>query len=440
MRLPYSVTDSETGQQVVVQDTQMIEQLAHSLNEMNNHDPSLAIEFIPWVPSKLDISDRLSKAESKGNSMLVDQTVISHSNIGAVQRARQAVAEVKGLNNTKVKEFANNIFVAHQKSLLAGHFNYSSYSYLVNVLGADFNVADLAGQSSNDWPLWESEDVYLLASEWRTIDKGMQRLTDAFKPLVLNRTKLNFEVGEVQHDKQTDKLNLMPPSDAGNSSDNMQVDYLFNSVPFNLVRFWDLPPHSSRLRRAINRMRYSGSVKMILHFRTRFWENLKYPILGGCLSSDNPMFGELCYPSYNINGSGPGVLLSYVASDDARALCALSEKQHVNRILAYLKSLHGPVVYKQFTGLYHRHCWDHEPYSGGAWSAPSTSQQPLYLPAYFRTEQNTVYIGEHTSITHSYIFSALESAVRGTVQMLVDVGLTMEAKQITETWMERWMD
>lgn len=63
----------------------------------------------------------------------------------------------------------------------------------------------------------------------------------------------------------------------------------------------------------------------------------------------------------------------------------------------------------------------------------------LYLPAYFHTEKHTVFVGEHTSYTHAWIWSALESAVRGTTQLLLDMGLVDEAKQITEFWMARWI-
>ena len=47
--------------------------------------------------------------------------------------------------------------------------------------------------------------------------------------------------------------------------------------------------------------------------------------------------------------------------------------------------------------------------------------------------------GEHTSYTHAWIFSALDSAVRGTTQLLLDMGLVDEAKQIVDTWMGRWI-
>ena len=61
------------------------------------------------------------------------------------------------------------------------------------------------------------------------------------------------------------------------------------------------------------------------------------------------------------------------------------------------------------------------------------SQQHVYLPAIYQTEFNTVFIGEAATFTHNYTFSAFESATRGAVQLLLDMGLVDEAKQITHT-------
>jgi hypothetical protein len=74
-----------------------------------------------------------------------------------------------------------------------------------------------------------------------------------------------------------------------------------------------------------------------------------------------------------------------------------------------------------------------------AWAAPLAGQQDLYLPAYYNTEFKSIFIGEHTSYTHAWIFSALDSAVRGTSQLLLDMGLVDEAKQVVDTWMGRWI-
>lgn len=46
---------------------------------------------------------------------------------------------------------------------------------------------------------------------------------------------------------------------------------------------------------------------------------------------------------------------------------------------------------------------------------------------------NSCSIGEHTSINHAWIFSALESSVRGVVQLLLDEGLVLEAQEVSQT-------
>lgn len=73
-----------------------------------------------------------------------------------------------------------------------------------------------------------------------------------------------------------------------------------------------------------------------------------------------------------------------------------------------------------------------------------------------------IFVGEQTSYTHAWIASALESGIRGGVQLLlgksilppqvfllmklstnagiVELGLVDEAKATVEKWMARWID
>lgn len=91
------------------------------------------------------------------------------------------------------------------------------------------------------------------------------------------------------------------------------------------------------------------------------------------------------------------------------------------------------------TGIFERQCWEVDEHQAGAWASPLVGQQELYLPAYYQTEFKTIFIGEHTSYTHAWIFSALDSAVRGTAQLLLDLGLVDEAKSVVNEWMGRWI-
>lgn len=71
-----------------------------------------------------------------------------------------------------------------------------------------------------------------------------------------------------------------------------------------------------------------------------------------------------------------------------------------------------------------------------------------------------IFVGEHASITHSWIASALESGIRGGVQLLlgkdypvtvqswahigtnlvcIELGLVDEAKEVVDKWLARWI-
>jgi len=178
-----------------------------------------------------------------------------------------------------------------------------------------------------------------------------------------------------------------------------------------------------------------------LQFRTRFWEKLPKPIYGGCGSTDIPYVGSFCYPSYKINSTGPGVVLaSYTSSDDSYRAVSLSEKAHVQRILDAMVEIHGSIAAREYTGRHYRLCWLQEEHTSAAWADPTVGQHELYIPSYFNTYNNTIFIGEHTSYTHGWIASAFESAVRGVVQFCLEQGLVDEAKTITKTWMARWIN
>jgi monoamine oxidase len=178
-----------------------------------------------------------------------------------------------------------------------------------------------------------------------------------------------------------------------------------------------------------------------LHYKTRFWEHLEHPIIGGCGNIDIRLIGSVCYPSYKINSTGPGVILaSYSSGTPARTVGALTETDHITLVQRAMIEIHGDIAADRYTGNYDRLIWETVEHQAGAWCAPTVGQQELYLPAYFHTENHTVFIGENTSYTHAWIIWALESAVRGTAQVLLDMGLVDEAKQVTKNGMPRWMN
>lgn len=101
--------------------------------------------------------------------------------------------------------------------------------------------------------------------------------------------------------------------------------------------------------------------------------------------------------------------------------------------------MHGDVAYETFISG-KAHCWSRDEFTSASWARPAAGEHRLFIPEYYKTHNSTIFIGEHTSFTHAWIASALESAVRGTVQLLLELGLVDEAKKVTQTWMGRWID
>lgn len=453
MRFPVSVTDPDSNETIEIQDHKMVFQLAATLNALNGNDSSLAVNFIKWIQSSPNVPSSTSKrrpdgtvpsiSEVSANPLYADNVTATYSNATAVAEASAAYEDWLDIDSAKIKELASNVFQGHKKALSEGHLDFSEAQFVRNVLQKDWNITDQIDSITDISPSWEYDAVYFMASDWRTIDKGLSRLPQAFGPLVLNRTKFHTQVSELKYDATKKKVvvgwRTNDPFAA--KAKTASYDYVTVAVPFSRVRLWRLPSFSNLLSRAISRVNYSQACKVALHYKTRFWEHLQRPINGGCGSTNIAGIGSVCYPSYKINSTGPGVLLaSYSSGQIARSLGSLKEIDHVGYTQRAMVEIHGKVAAEQFTGNYDRICWENNEFQSGAWADPTVGQHELYIPAYYRTEFNTVFVGEHTSYTHAWIFSALESAVRGSAQLLLDLGLVDEAKQVTEQWMARWIE
>ncbi|KAK7229448.1 hypothetical protein V2G26_001618 [Clonostachys chloroleuca] len=452
MRFPYTLTNSDTNETYPFMDSQLVFQLAEKLNKLNGGDKDLAVDFIPWIQNadNTPITTKFRRPDGTwpGKNEIAANpnwaTNTTYSDPAEAEEAKEALEAFKGLTDEKIKEYATNVFRAHKQAVEEGLFDFSEIQYLRQVVGTSLNVSDEVASSAATGPMWEYDTGYFLATEWKTIRGGLNHLPNAFRNIVKDRISYNSKVHSLKYDSGSNTVSVSHRPTKGNPLDTTSTtetfDYVLNSVPFNLQRFWDLPPYSSLLSRAIDRLEFTTAAKVAIQYDTRFWEHLDHPIFGGCGRVSAPRIGQICFPAWQLNSTGPGVLLaSYISGSDATAACAMTEEQHVAYVQRAVVDIFGKVAEDNWTGNYARQCWAHDENHGGSWASPVGSQQPLYLPAYWQTEFNTVVIGEHTSFTHAWIFSALESAVRGTVQLLLDLGLVDEAKEITKTWMARWI-
>ncbi|TKX21863.1 L-amino-acid oxidase-2 [Elsinoe australis] len=453
MRFPYEITDPDTNETFPINDQKMVFQLADVLNEINAGNEELQVRFIPWIQSAdntpLTTNKRRPDGTFPGKTEIAKDPAyaadpVAYSNETAAEEALQALDDFKALSPERIKFYATDVFRAHKEAVEQGLFDWSEVEYLRKVIGTPLNTTDEVTPSQVVWPMWEYETVYFLANKWRTIAGGLSRMSEAFAPIVQDRIQFNSRAFSIKHNGGNNTVSVGWRESGRNPrevpSQTEEFDYVFNSVPFNLLKFWELPAYSSLMRRAIDRTVFGGAVKVAIQYETRFWEHLEKPIYGGCGRVNSPLIGQICYPSWGINETGPGTMMaSYIPDYDATVACSMPEEEHIAYVQRAMVAIHGQIAEDQWTGNYARHCWEHDPNHAGAFALPIVPQQQLYLPAFFRTEFNTVFIGEHTSYTHSWVFSALESAARGTVQMLLDLGLVDEAKQINQDWMARWI-
>ncbi|KAL2867260.1 NAD(P)/FAD-dependent oxidoreductase [Aspergillus lucknowensis] len=280
------------------------------------------------------------------------------------------------------------------------------------------------------------------SQKWKTVDKGMARLPGAFKPIVGDDLKYYRKIQKVDYLPHGNKVQISWKNHYTDCEfQKAAYDHTFIAVPFTVVRKWKLPEFSPTLGHAISLLMYQSACKVALEFKSRFWEHLDRPIFGSCnTKTDIPGLGDICYPGFNLNSTGPAVVLgSYNKDDYGERWVSTPEDEHAQYVLEGLVQLHGEVAREEYTGRLKRLCWiGEESNAGGSWAFPSVGQHELYILAYFSTENNIIFIGEHTSYTHSWT-SALESAVRGSVQLLLEFGLVDEAKEITRKWMGKWI-
>lgn len=455
MRFPVEISYPDSNETIPINDHRLVFQVADHLNKLNKNDTDHHVNFIPWIQRSANQPANTAhrrpdgtipgSAELSANPSWAPNATASYSNATAVEAAQAAYEAWVGLDEDKMRLFGENVFKAHKASVDAGLFDFSEAGYIRHVLHQTWNItdeADSAGLADTE-PSWEYDSVYFSATKWRTIDQGLSRLPHAFEPHVLNKTQFGVAVSEMTWDESTKKMTVgwRPQNDLLRlNTTKATFDYTIVAVPFSKVRGWRLPAFSSAMSRAINTFNYEQSCKVALHYKTRFWEHLSHPIIGGCGATNIPLVGSVCFPSYKINSTGPGVILaSYTSGVPARTFGSMTEEQHVAYVQRAMIETLGLEAQKQWTGNYDRICWELNEFQAGAWAEPQLAQQPLFLKSYFQTEMNTVFVGEHTSYTHAWIFSALESAVRGSTQLLLDLGLVDEAKDVVNKWMARWI-
>ncbi|OAA70882.1 amine oxidase [Akanthomyces lecanii RCEF 1005] len=469
MRLPWSITYKSDNSTHAYTDHRMTFQLADTLNRLNGDDPRYKIGFIPWI------QHHPNELLARGTGRHPDGRVPTRAEIAAdPSLGKKAPMDTAEYKDTKAKMNAilkkeetlrfiqRDVWRAHAWAMNQGLDDLSEQAFMRATLHAGENVTDAIWTDTDYDIFWDelhhnsnlAQDGSagtLGETEWKCVDGGFDRITDAFVPHVRDRLTLNRKIRKIEpiYNSQNNQTTTTGtrlswyPSVANRTLLHKDYDYAIVAVPFTMTRFMDLPPFSSVLGRAISEagLRFKSACKLALLFSERFWENGERPIFGGYSQPASNAVGALYYPVYGLNESSPrpGLITQYRGGDWSDRYVSFTDDEYAQTVLDAVVSLHGEQARRHYTGQYEKLCWLEDEHTATSWCRPDIEQHRLYIPAYHRTEFNTIFIGEHTAPTHAWISSSLHSSVRGTVQLLLELGMVDEAKKVNREWMGQWI-
>jgi len=255
--------------------------------------------------------------------------------------------------------------------------------------------------------------------QYTEISGGMDRLPNAlFEEISKLKVAIHFDsrLTAIKHDGNGVRLFFESDTKDTAFDRTFTADCVIVTVPFPGFRYVAIcPPMSHNKRKAIRELHYDSATKILLQFKTRFWEK-EDGIYGGSSVTDLPI-RFVYYPSHNFDETNGGVLIaSYTWGDEARGWDSLSEKNQIRFSLDQIAQLHGEYVKNHFvTGFVQSWAKDRFSYGEAAmfYGGQLEELQP-YIPS---AEGKIHFAGEHTSLKHAWIEGALESGIRAALEV-----------------------
>jgi monoamine oxidase len=249
--------------------------------------------------------------------------------------------------------------------------------------------------------------------QWFTLDEGMDRLPQALAGVV-GIENITFGARVQKIEETGDGVTICADTPKG------RIEQTFDKVilaipPSALKMIPERPRWDFRKEQAIRAMFYEALYKIGLRFKTRFWEHVQPPSLGGQSTTDLPI-RWIVYPSNGIGSEGPGVLLLYSWNTDASVWSSIPFSERLKSSLCHLSKVFPSVdVYDQFIAAEDLAWSEHNP-TGDAMFLPG--QLSEYFEIARRKEGNIYFAGEHLSRHHTWITGAIDSA-RSTAQEVI---------------------
>lgn len=216
----------------------------------------------------------------------------------------------------------------------------------------------------------------------------------------------------------------------GGTTKTVTGDYVLFALPFTSQRrLRTNVPFSVAKTNAIRTLRYVEVTKVLLQFKTRWWEGALTRLgqgTDGGLVTDLPVRYTM-FPvstSVQLKDQKRGVIMaSYTFQQDATETGALTTQGAVELAVEDLATMFGRDVIYDNIEVGTSQAWSADIESGGsafAYFAPM--QKTRLFAALISPEWNNTahFAGEHVSYSHGWIEGAFESALRAAYQIYLD--------------------
>ncbi|XP_058133882.2 L-amino-acid oxidase-like [Dasypus novemcinctus] len=303
--------------------------------------------------------------------------------------------------------------------LLAKYDSFSTKEFLIKVGNLSRGAVQMIGDLMNvDLGYCEAfmESLRRILSFYnQTLDEitgGFDQLPIALHDSLLPKTvQLHSPVEEVEVSGDHIRIRYQTPNPLRPRA-LLTADYVVvatTSKAARLLRFQ--PPLSPSKEDALRIVPYHSAAKVALACTQRFWE--RDGIFGGYSTTDRPS-RFIIYPSH-IFPNGTGVLLaSYTLDDDTSIFTAMDPARVVDVVLDDLAAIHNRSK-EELRAL----CpyskvkdWSQDPYSIGAFVSFTPYQYVDYVRELCQPQGRIYFVGEHTSLPHGWIDTAIKSGLR----------------------------
>ncbi|XP_006874544.1 PREDICTED: L-amino-acid oxidase-like [Chrysochloris asiatica] len=212
-------------------------------------------------------------------------------------------------------------------------------------------------------------------------------------------------------------------SDPLRPRERLTADYVIVATTAKAARLLHFQPPLSREKEdALRSVHYNSATKVILACTQRFWEE---DGIFGCKSITDRPSRFIYYPNH-VFSNGTGVILaSYTLHDDSSFFTALNHARVVEVVLNDLAAVHdrSKEEIRALCPYSKVKQWNQDPYSMGAFVSFTPYQYVDYAKELCRPEGPVYFAGEHTTLPHGWIDTAIKSGIRAALSIQEAVGL-----------------